>query len=84
MPRTSLTITVTESNSAPLLAAIATQTAVENTLLTVTASGTDADLPADTLTYSLVTAPTGATINPTTGVFDGDVEVELTARARTP
>ena len=42
---------------------------VENTLLTVTASATDADLPADTLTYSLVTAPTGATINPSTGVF---------------
>ena len=66
---TSFTITVTESNSAPVLAAIAAQTVVENTLLTVTPSATDADLPADTLSYSLVTAPTGATINPTTGVF---------------
>ena len=66
---TSFTITVTESNSAPVLATIAPQTVVENTLLTVTPSATDADLPADTLSYSLVTAPTGATINPTTGVF---------------
>ena len=66
---TSFAITVTESNSAPALAAIAAQTVVENTLLTVTASATDVDLPADTLTYSLVTAPTGATINPSTGVF---------------
>ena len=66
---TSFTITVTESNSAPVLAAIATQTVAENTLLTVTSAATDADLPADTLTYSVVTAPAGATINPTTGVF---------------
>ena len=66
---TSFTITVTESNAAPTLAAIAAQTVVENTLLTVMASATDADLPADTLTYSLVTAPAGATINPATGVF---------------
>ena len=66
---TSFTITVTESNSAPVLAAIAAQSVAENTQLTVTASATDADLPADTLTYSLVTAPTGATINPSTGVF---------------
>ena len=33
------------------------------------AAATDADLPAETLTYSLVAAPAGATLSPTTGVF---------------
>ena len=63
------TITVTESNSAPVLPAISNQTVAEGALLTVTAAATDADLPAETLTYSLVAAPTGATLNPTTGAF---------------
>src|SRR3970282_1605099 len=66
---TPFTANVTESNAAPILAAISTQIVVEGTLLTVTASATDADLPADILTYSLVTAPTGATINPSSGEF---------------
>ena len=66
---TSFTVTVTESNSAPVLAPISNQSIAEATLLTVPASATDADLPAETLTYSLVTAPAGAGINPTTGVF---------------
>src|SRR5690606_667490 len=34
-----------------------------------TAVATDADLPANTLTYSLVETPTGASINAVTGVF---------------
>ena len=65
----SFTITVTESNSAPVLPAISNQTVAEGALLTVAAAATDADLPAETLTYSLVAAPTGATLNPTTGAF---------------
>src|SRR5690606_11985077 len=36
---------------------------------TATATATDSDLPANTLTYSLVNAPVGATINASTGVF---------------
>ena len=52
-----------------MLAAISNQSVAEGAPLTVTASATDADLPAETLTYSLVTAPIGATLNPTTGVF---------------
>ena len=66
---TSFTVTVTESNSAPVLAPIANRSVAELTLLTVTAAATDADLPAQALLYSLVAAPAGATINPTTGVF---------------
>ena len=64
-----ITVTVNEVNVAPVLAAIGNKTVNEETLLTFTAVGTDTDLPANTLTYSLVNAPTGASINPTTGVF---------------
>ena len=35
----------------------------------LTASGRDPDLPANTLTYSLVSGPTGAAVNPTSGAF---------------
>ena len=66
---TSFTITVTEGNAPPVLAAIGNQSVAEGSPVTVTASATDADLPAQTLTYSLVTAPMGATIGATTGVF---------------
>ena len=66
---TSFTITVTEGNTPPVLAPIANQSVNEGTVVNVTASATDADLPAQTLTYSLVTAPMGATIGATTGAF---------------
>src|SRR2546427_5095269 len=41
----------------------------EQTALTVSASATDADLPANTLTFALVSAPTGMTINPASGAI---------------
>ncbi|WP_342472442.1 putative Ig domain-containing protein [Metasolibacillus sp. FSL H7-0170] len=65
----SLTVTVNEVNTAPVLAAIGNKTVDEGSLLTFTASATDADLPENSLTYSLVGAPTGASINAMTGVF---------------
>ena len=59
-------ITVGEVNQAPVLGAIGNRVVNELTLLTFTATATDADLPANTLTYTLdAGAPTGATI--TTG-----------------
>ena len=65
-----ISITVTEVNVAPVLAAIGNKSVNEGSLLTFTATATDADLPANGLTYSLdAGAPTGATINATTGVF---------------
>ena len=57
------------NNVAPVLAAIPPQSVVEGNLLTFQASATDADLPANTLAYSLIGAPAGASINPTSGVF---------------
>jgi cyclophilin family peptidyl-prolyl cis-trans isomerase len=57
-------------NTAPQLNAVADQTVDEGALLSLTIVATDANLPNDTLTYTLVgTVPPGATINPTTGVF---------------
>jgi len=53
----------------PVLGAIGDKTVAEETLLSFTAAATDADLPANTLTYSLVGAPTGAATDPSTGAF---------------
>src|SRR5262245_47038363 len=63
-------VTVNEVNNAPVLGVIANQTVNEGSVLTVTASATDADVPANTLTYSLDPgAPAGASINSTSGLF---------------
>src|SRR5678816_1422334 len=65
-----ITIDVTESNVAPSISGVPpTATVPELAPYTFTASATDADLPAQALTFSLVGAPTGASINPTTGAF---------------
>ena len=64
----SFQVTVNEVNVAPVLADIPDQTVEQNSLLQFTASATDADLPANTLTYGLSgTVPDGLTIDPTTG-----------------
>jgi flagellar hook capping protein FlgD/putative Ig domain-containing protein len=63
-------VAVTEANVAPVLAAIGNKSGTAGTLLTFTATATDADLPANTLTFSLdAGAPAGAVINGSTGVF---------------
>src|SRR4029078_11199611 len=63
-------MTVGEVNVAPVLAPIGNKTVKEGSTLTFMASATDVDLPVQTLTYSLAPgAPSGASINPTTGVF---------------
>ena len=64
-----ITVTVNEVNVAPVLAAIGNKSGNELTNIGFTATATDTDLPANTLSYSLVGAPAGASINPTTGVF---------------
>ena len=65
------TITVNNINTAPVLGAIGNQTVNELATLSFTATATDADLPADTLTYSLDAASIalGMTIDANTGVF---------------
>ena len=59
----SFTVVVNEENSAPILPVQATLTINELTLLTVTNTASDADVPVDGLTYRLVTSPSGASIS---------------------
>src|SRR5436190_4154264 len=67
----SFTVVVNEVNSPPVLAAIANQTVNEGSALTLTATATDGDVPANTLTYSLdAGAPAGMTINASSGVLN--------------
>ncbi|HKW51729.1 MAG TPA: FlgD immunoglobulin-like domain containing protein, partial [Candidatus Eisenbacteria bacterium] len=66
-----ITITVNEVNVAPVLAAIGNKTGAVGALIAFTASATDADIPANTLTFSLdAGAPAGATIGASSGVFN--------------
>jgi hypothetical protein len=57
------------TNQSPVLAAISNQTILAGRTLLVTNSASDADLPAQTLTFSLLTGPTNAAINSSSGVF---------------
>ncbi len=65
------TINITDTNDAPVLAAIGNQTVDELATLSFSATATDSDLPADTLTYSLdaTSLAAGMTIDANTGVF---------------
>ncbi len=62
-------IVVSEANTAPVLNPIASLTNNELTAFTFTATATDSDLPANTLTFSLLNAPPGSGINESSGVF---------------
>jgi hypothetical protein len=62
-------VTVAEVNLPPVLAPIGIHTVVEGGLLMFTASATDPDVPANTLSFSLDGAPAGASIDSATGVF---------------
>ncbi|MRS12778.1 MAG: hypothetical protein EG823_06875 [Actinobacteria bacterium] len=58
-----ITVTVSEVHTAPVLAAIGNKNVAEGSLLSFTATATDADIPAQTLIFSLSgTPPTGAAI----------------------
>src|SRR5207237_111186 len=60
---------VNEVNVAPVLAPIADQTVDEGAALSFTASATDADLPANTLSFALEGAPAGGAIDAHSGAF---------------
>jgi glucose/arabinose dehydrogenase len=69
----------------PVLAAIADQSVAEGSTLTLTASVTDPDQSSDTLQFSLVNPPAGASIDPNTGVFtwtpaDGNIVRSISVR----
>src|SRR5204863_445623 len=58
----SFTVVVNEVNTAPALTMPANQTINELTTLNVSATATDADIPANTLTFALVSGPAGLTV----------------------
>jgi len=64
----SFTVWVNEVNVAPMLQTVTNRTLRELTLLTVTNTATDADLPANALSYTLVGVPDGMAIS-TAGVI---------------
>jgi uncharacterized repeat protein (TIGR01451 family) len=65
----SFNVTVLESNEPPVLAPVANRAIHAGMTLAVTNPATDPDLPANSLTFSLNSAPAGANINATNGVF---------------
>ena len=65
----SFTLIITEVNSAPVLPFIADQTIPELTTLIVTNTATDSDIPTNTLSYSLLSAPSGAVIDAASGII---------------
>lgn len=65
-----ITVTVREVNEAPVLGAIGNATVRRGETLRFTASATDADVPANSLTFSLdAGSPAGASIGATNGMF---------------
>jgi VCBS repeat-containing protein len=62
-------VTVNEVNSAPLLTVPPNQTIDELATLSVSASATDSDIPANALTFSLISHPPGMSIEPTSGAI---------------
>jgi hypothetical protein len=57
------------TNNPPVLAGISNRTVIAGVTLLVTNSASDADLPAQTLTFGLVVSPGGATVNTNSGVI---------------
>jgi len=65
----SFNITVGATNTAPRFQTIPDQTIEPGQTLTFALQANDSDLPANHLTYRLLAGPTGATLDPSTGVF---------------
>jgi hypothetical protein len=62
-------ISVSEVNEAPVLTSISDQTVNAGSSLSLTASASDADLPANTIAFSLVENSYGAVIDAASGEF---------------
>ena len=64
-----ITVAATEVNQAPVLGPIGNRTVGEGSLVSFAISGSDADLPANTLTYSAMGLPAGSSFDPATRTF---------------
>ena len=78
----SFTVVVNEVNTAPVLPGQFDRTVRRNTLMVVTNTATDPDIPTNALTYQLINAPTGITID-INGVINWTPQTSQ-IRARTP
>ena len=56
-------------NTPPVLNAISNRNVIAGATITFTNIATDTNVPTQTLTFSLLTPPAGATINPSSGIF---------------
>ena len=65
----SFTLTVSEVNVAPVLAALNNFTVNPGQIVSFTATATDADIPTNLLTFSLVGPPSGASVGSANGSF---------------
>jgi hypothetical protein len=65
----SILISTTNANSAPVLAPISNAALIAGATLQFTNSATDLEAPPQTLTFSLLNAPPGASVNSSNGVF---------------
>ena len=63
----SYTLNVSEANRVPVLGSVASQQVVEGLSMVVQLTATDADVPANALSYALVSGPVGMTVDPQTG-----------------
>jgi hypothetical protein len=79
-----VTITVNSVNDAPVMLSNQSDTTTEDTAINITLSGaTDIDLPAQTISYRVVTAPANGTLSNciTAGGFSTDVNCTYTPNA---
>src|SRR5204862_4581961 len=60
---------VNEINSPPVVSTIGDQTIAEGNTLNLTVAATDPDVPVNNLTFSFVSAPFGASIDPLSGLL---------------
>ncbi len=65
----SFTLTVNEVNVAPVVGTLLNQSGNAGQIVSFTATATDADLPTNTLSFSLVGPPSGASIGTGNGLF---------------
>jgi len=67
---TSSNAVLTVGNTAPALTPVSDQAINVGVTVNVTNVATDPDVPAQTLAFSLLTGPTGSTVDPASGVFN--------------
>ncbi|MFG1504372.1 tandem-95 repeat protein [Halobacteriovorax sp. ZH5_bin.2] len=79
-----VTISVTSENDAPVMVADQNLTTNEDTVLSITLNGaTDVDIPAQTIEYKLITAPTNGTLSNciNTSTYSSDITCNYTPGA---